>query len=661
MSLPPLAAIPPANIRLSLAPEEWSACLDAWIALAELTLAQPVGGATGTKSGHSNTNSFLKSYYREASRLSPTDDSLRGPKGLQLQKCCFRLTQRALTGGGAQVELLEWDFLAAFCHTHLKSSALPRLLSQVWKAHRLELESVAQPQKSDLTTRLESKVPQELGLELHRLAPVLRASPDVAALFMTGSDFLDTLVSSYERTGTVENRKAIVLILYLGLEALVKVEPQNVSLLSDHLYSLKRVADQGNHKHSTLADLVTNTPLVTRLRGSVQGKGSERLFKLLDTLETYRSSSIARPRKRIRRKVDKGKGKAPQVDGELHMHRMSLVTQVQDLFPDLGSGFILKLLDEYHDDVEQATAHLLDDSLPAHLKNLDKSEEAPSFDHTSAQQQIDNLAPRSTPPPPEHESFVPERRNVYDDDELDLSRLHIGKKTSSDQPSGETNKSAILSALAAFDSDDDERDDTYDVDDVGGTVDAAHDNDPDRPAQPSERDLDSLLYPAYASSPALFGRSWDVRRGQARQALKSETGLTDDAIEGWAIMVQRDPKRLDRLQSRFSAGGKSGFDGRQNVLERTSYRESGGSGTEDSDAAPAAPNAPRGGFRGRGRARGRGGAGGGRGRGGSVAGPSNDAGTAAAQRRKEESKGSRANHSRRDQRARKMGRGGFPG
>jgi len=54
---------------------------------------------------------------------------------------------------------------------------------------------------------------------------------------------------------------------------------------------------------------------------------------------------------------------------------MSFITQVQDLFPDLGSGFVVKLLDEYNDDVEQVTAHLLDDSLPPHLKAADRSEQ----------------------------------------------------------------------------------------------------------------------------------------------------------------------------------------------------------------------------------------------------------------------------------------------
>jgi activating signal cointegrator complex subunit 2 len=254
---------------------------------------------------------------------------------------------------------------------------------------------------------------------------------------------------------------------------------------------------------------------------------------------------------------------------------------------------------------------------------------------------------------------MPERRNVYDNDELDslsmdVSRLHFGKKEEISAPAGQTNKSAILSALAAFDADDDERDDTYDAQDVGGSIDNAHpDGEPGQTAKVTQEENDMALFTSYKSSPELFGRTFDVRRGQARAALKAETGMTDEAIEGWAIMLQRDPKRLNRLESQLGA-----FDGRQGALARTSYRESpGGTETEDSDAPGG-----RGGFGGRGRGRGRGGRGGrGGGRGGSVAGPSGDASTVAAQRRKEANKGSQANHNRKAQRGKKMARGGFPG
>lgn len=677
MSLPPLAPIPPANIRLSFAPEEWSACLEAWLALAEHTLRISAKDLAGSKASHSGVNDYLGSFYHELSHAATSDQSLRNPKAQQLQKTSFRLVHRVLTGErDKDALLLECDFLADFCHVHVKSSALVRLMAQLWKTQGSVLQAVMQPKKASLISSLEYTV-QGTGADLQRLAPIMRASPDMAAFFMTGSDFLDSLNGFYGRTVAVEDRKAAILILYLGLESLVKVEPQNLSLLSDHLYSLKASADKPGSVDSALADLITNTPLTGRLRRSVSGKGSERLFKLLDTLETYRSTSIARPRRHVRQKADKGKARASGMEGEVHMHRMSLITQVQDLFPDLGSGFIMKLLDEYEDSVEQVTAHLLDDSLPPHLRDLDRTEQAPTY-ITNQASAVDHLAPRSTPPP-QPEPFIPERRNVFDDDELDhlqldTARLHIGKRNTLTSSSNTQNKSAILSALAAFDSDDDERDDTYDVDDVGGTVDTAHPDGEPAPQnsntnnmQAKQAENDATLFYLFKSSPQLFGRTFDIRRGQARQALKAETRMTDEAIEGWAIMLQRDPKRLARLESRYNAPG-SGFDGRQKELGRTAYRESG-TETEDSDAGGVV-DTPRGGFRGRdrgsGRAGGVGGEGGGRGRGGrgrggSVAGPSNDAGTAAAQRRKEESKGSRANHNRRDQRARKMGRGGFAG
>lgn len=137
--------------------------------------------------------------------------------------------------------------------------------------------------------------------------------------------------------------------------------------------------------------------------------------------------------------------------------------------------------------------------------------------------------------------------------------------------------------------------------------------------------------------------------------------MTDEALEGWAIMIGRDPRRLRRLEAKFSllaAGGSGG----QRELAATSCRESSAA-EEDSDAV-AGDNShvgrgrgPRGGGRGAGRGRGRGG---GRG-GGDVAGPTGDRETQIARQRKDAGKGSRANHNRRDQRARKMARGGFPG
>jgi activating signal cointegrator complex subunit 2 len=123
--------------------------------------------------------------------------------------------------------------------------------------------------------------------------------------------------------------------------------------------------------------------------------------------------------------------------------------------------------------------------------------------------------------------------------------------------------------------------------------------------------------------------------------------MTDEAIEGWALMLSRDPRRLKKLELRFS-----NFSGGQRELIGSSWKAD--SGTEDSDGGARGGRGGAGGRRARGPGMGRG-----RGR-GNPAGPTGEKETEVARQRKEANKGSTANHNRRDQRARKMARGGFP-
>lgn len=237
---------------------------------------------------------------------------------------------------------------------------------------------------------------------------------------------------------------------------------------------------------------------------------------------------------------------------------------------------------------------------------------------------------------------------------MDISKVSFGKKPSKtadellEDKSSAPGKAAILSALAAFDSDDDERDDTYDAADVGGTVDAAN-----QEGDAMRDGNEEILFRAYQANPKAFARDAEVRRSALRINLKRETDMTDEALEGWALMLQRNPQQHRRLEERFA------FKGEQAKLDRSAWRGSpSGSGMEesDTDGGPA-----RGGSRGSGRGRiGRGRGGRGRG-GGNVDGPTGEKGTESARRHKEAHKGSRANHNRRDARAKKIARGGFAG
>ncbi|KAF3479950.1 activating signal cointegrator 1 complex subunit 2 [Arthroderma uncinatum] len=445
----------------------------------------------------------------------------------------------------------------------------------------------------------------------------------------------------------------------------MKLSPPATSVLLDQLYGLKSAAKVDSKAPRTeptlLSALVCSTNFVKRLDNLLAGNQQQkRGDTLISTLRIYRSECKAFHKLYQRpRKVDKGKGKAApdDINDGIHIHRMSLVTQVQDLFPDLGSGYIVQLLDFYNDDIETTISNLIEGSLPEHLKKIDQASQL------QEQQSIVDIAPRSTPPLSQSPAPPFDRKNVFDNDEFDRleispSKLHIGRAnaelTADDllaDKSSSTNKAAILAALAAFDSDDDERDDTYDVADVGGTVDthpAATDGDTSEAREGGGVAIEMKLYELYKSNPAAFARDQTTRRSTHRMALRKETGMTDEAIEGWALMLTRDPKRITGLERNIALSGLR--PSQQPELQSTAYRrplDDDGSGAESSGYDGA-----------RGRGHGRGGRGGGRGRGGSGAG-SGAPESAIDKRRKDANKGSRANHNRRNQRAKKMARGGL--
>ena len=650
--LPCFAAFPPASFRKELVPDEWKACLDAWITLAETHLRLSDERFV-KRLGNAQTGlvDFLVSYVEQCS-MSPNDPTLStGSKATSLRRLGFFLLHRSLSSEQVPGALITCIFLAHCAKLYPRSTALRNLLVTLWELHGKQIEQNLHLVKSDVIKDLESGKLNDANALLQQVIPLVRTSPDVGAYFMTGSDLLDGLAGAYS-TGEASAQRIFVAFAYLCLSSLCQGKRPNYSLMSDHLYSLKAGAERSNSSRSFLTELVTNTPLLQIIKEKMTAVDVARAMTLESALAPFRDLNIARTARETAAKSGKGKSKVTDGYGhgttrEIHVHRMSLVSQIQDLFPDLGSGFITKLLDEYNNNVETITAHLLEGSLPPHLESLDRTEQLPPI-QPSPGDMAPELVPRSTPspsPPPLS------RRTIFDNDALSnldataLSRLHLGRRDASasadtllSSAHGAAHKAAILAALAAFDADDDERDDTYDAEDVGGSVDGA-DGEAGGDAAPGEE----ALWAAWKADGALFARDAATRRSAGRERLRRETGLADEAIEGWGLMLGRDPRRAHRLEARYGV-----WTGQQSELGRTSWR------ADDEGDEERAEGSYRGG---RGRGRGRGAP---RGR-GNVAGSANDEGTQRARQRKEAHKGSRANHNRREQRAKKMARGGLPG
>ncbi|KAL1984665.1 hypothetical protein VTN96DRAFT_8791 [Rasamsonia emersonii] len=702
MELPPLAPVPPSPVRNHIPNEEWEACLDAWIALTELRLrisAKEFGECAAKDAFYA---SFLSSYFQQMA--ASNDPRLHaGQKARNLRRLNFLLTKRLLLEvSPTSPELLDWKFLGDLSICYHSSSAFRAVISEVWARYQETITSSLDSGKSAIMKQLSasaSLTASDLLFHIRRLTVLASALPAAGHVLMTGSDFLDAIYDAYKSKAHKSDgealRSALIAIAYVGLTSLLKGPKPNLSLLLDHLFTLKVAAgvDTPDAKKEPvlLSDLVCSTDMLTRMERYLISFPQRRGQDLVATLRAYqRETKPLHNRYQKHKRKDKGKGRAHDgvVEGEFHAHKMSLITQIQDLFPDLGSGYLARLLDFYDDNVETVIAHLLDGSLPPELQSLDKSEQLPdaqlvSHDVMEPRPTSPEVPPPPPPPLPSEPTFT--RRINLDDDEIveaarsgDAGRkVHFGRANAeltadamlADRSQHAANKAAILSALATFDSDDDERDDTYDVADVGGTVDSVPTG-TDAEAEQVRRDraeeTEMTLFRAYKSNPEQFARNSATRRSQPRTALKRETGMTDEAIEGWALMLERDPKRKSRLEAKLAleAGGRGGGGGAgavaQPELPSTSYRRpnpkdaeadtetTGEEEAEETSDGAAAGGRGRGG--GGGPARGRGGGGRGRGDGRGGRGGSRGGGRG------------KANHHRRDQHAKKMARAGaLPG
>ncbi len=370
-------------------PEEWDACLDAWISLAEAHNSLKTTDFERLSAKDESLATFLLSYTAEAA-LSPDIESFGAPlRWKKLRRLGFLLSSRLLNLKSPPEALISWEYLSDFCKVYGKVRSTKPITS-VWEKTHAALEKSLASLKAYLIEQLELGVKgqlKELELRLKRLNHILHSSPDIANFFMNGTDFLDGLVSCY-KVMHPPLRKAIITTTYLSLIGLTGGRSPRFSLLTDQLYALKAAADAHkagpmNERESLVAELVTVTPILKQVQQRIESSGtsSRRAKSVITSLEAFRKAGGGRPKRLVKRRIDKGKGVAQDydeyghgTDGQIHIHRMSLITQVQDLFPDLGSGFVMKLLDEYDEDAEKVISHLLDGSLPAHLQNADHAE-----------------------------------------------------------------------------------------------------------------------------------------------------------------------------------------------------------------------------------------------------------------------------------------------
>lgn len=647
---PPLPTYPSENVQNQLLPEEWESCLNVWITSLEWRLSVTNEKFSKFPLGTVEVP-FLLSYLSR--HLVPTRYP-KGSEGATLHKLSYLLTKRvASTSSDGIPPLVLFDVLCAGSLTFGTLSSWTLFLKSMWSTSQLRIRKAVDAGKAALSAASTSKT-QVAWLD--KISALTKSLPQTATVTVASADYLDTLTELY-KAGDQEARRSITKNIFYSFVALLS--SKHVSILTDNIYHLKSEADRlsksDRSQTTPLSSLLCTTSFLRHFLSNTEV--ATKKSTLTDQLTIYRQNMLHLHPAPAPVKHRREKGKSKERDGRdngVHMHQAAQVSQIHELFPHLSTKYVMKVLDYFSDNVESVIAALLEpESLPADLRDQDIPDDQQQFDPS-----VPDLAPRGTPP------LVPERRNVFDNDEFDrlqisARQIRTGKKDlSNDNITSDDHarsKAAIMSALAAFDSDDDERDDTYDVADIGGTVDNTVDTDDRR--QPAPLSNEGALYKSWKENPELFSRDSKTRASNIRQQLKRETNMSDEQIEGWAIMLGRDKKQQDRLEDKYSDARS--FSGNQKALKVTRWQANASTENSETESGPERSDDTRrmgqDGIRGHrqfGRGRGRGG--------GTTSGPGDDAATQAARRRKEQGRGRGGANSRRDARAKKVGRGMGP-
>ena len=388
-------------------PDEWEACLASWAILTHRRLSLDRKAFAQVSSKDKSLSEFLMSYVGESLKDGAFVATSRAEK--VLRRDCFLLTHRLFTEvESPALTLLRWDFLGDLSTVYARTASLKPLIDNLWKRATLDSSADMLQSKKDFLRLLDNSShtdSTELNTLLRRVAALLKSSYRYGNFLMVGSDIPDSIAIAWSRY-TEDVRKRLVTITYLGLSSLLEGEKLNTSLLLDHLFSLKTITEKqhaSDQSASLLSQIVSTTHFIRKLQDRLSETDSGRARSLISYLTSLKASGV-KPKTYVRRKIDKGKHKEHDEYGHgamggIHVHKMSLITQIQDLFPDLGSGFIVKLLDEYNDDTEQVTAHLLDGSLRGRLKDADRSEQLYGIPYMTSDKLTANLSqwPQRTP------------------------------------------------------------------------------------------------------------------------------------------------------------------------------------------------------------------------------------------------------------------------
>ncbi|KAF3308212.1 hypothetical protein TWF173_001625 [Orbilia oligospora] len=424
------------------------------------------------------------------------------------------------------------------------------LLRSIWNHDNSVLVTATKEHLKSISTMLQDLASGKINVEdqhiavLQELCYFVMTIPEISFGILSEETVFEDLAAAYfSLSSQLQQQKqkkkdAVIPILeeirrlqFTVIMASTQADPKRYSTIIDFLFNFIAGADTDVPMNSYITAIISQTPLLDRLT-SIDAEGyTNRWSTILAKLQNFDSSSstsqVSKRITKLPRRKQKSKHPSSSSVDTTTIDIPQKIHELSQLFPHTSKSILQATLSSTNYDLETATMLLLDN---------------PSLESSSS--------PLSPPPP--YGEYTPNKQSTNPPDELSTltvptSRLYLGKRDISgtadnllkDRSTAPT-KSQILSALQAFDSDDDERDDTYDHEDVGAvdptTATESEANNANNNTVTSGGTEEKALYNALVQNPGVFTRDAVTRRGNERKLLREVTGMSDEAIEGWKIM-----------------------------------------------------------------------------------------------------------------------------
>lgn len=517
-----ITGYPSMGLRVKIAKDEWKCALDMWVKCIECVVgvSDAEFGCLLDDRQSEPLYMFIKDYLdaHTLRKCAGFLDNIDGQDGERLEKSLFSLLYRIFTLERPVAHIFKIPFVIFdFCTLFGFSSpacvffALENVYKYAKKEVSLQIQDVYQ-NFSELIGKLVSLKDNELledalmyQVAFRSLIVFIQFCFPATCVFLQDDEFLQLMIHLYHQDSVVDVMKSDFLCLvYTLFTAFLSENEARLLIIKRFVWLYENLSLET----ALLHDLVLDTSIVERFHE----------FELF-------SEEIMSQLRILRENNETNNSKKSSLDTlDPSIRRLSLISHIKDIFPGCSEELIESYLKKHCDDVEAAIAHILEEFFPSNNPLVDKK--ASNF--KSYDEEL-----------PKHVSKMlvdhTDNTNIL----VDHPKIYKGKKnfeTADDMLKDKSFIREYKQTILDLDllNQDDERDDTYD--EVDGFINLES---YEEKSSKLMNTMDEMLYLTYIISPEVFERSSHIRRSSDRIELRSKTGLSDEQIEGWKIMLDR--------------------------------------------------------------------------------------------------------------------------